>query len=267
MSKIKSTLSKSLPAIIVSVMVTTAIIYAAWQEPTQEPPGGNVPAPINVGPLTQSKAGALGVLGVFQATGGSGQNVFNVINDKVGIGTVNPLYKLQVGAWNSNTSTISIMSNLNQEASLMFGYANFYNLWKIGRPANSDSLVIQRMDGGDAARFGYTSKVINFNSNLLYIDGGNGKIGIGTPNPTQKLDVVGYVRGSQGLCIGNECKTSWPRGYDCRVCVQISDRSCTSQIGELKCTPYASENGGFSDWATDANRYDPDCVRVKLECR
>jgi hypothetical protein len=57
------------------------------------------------------------------------------------------------------------------------------------------------MDGGDAARFGYTSKVINFNSNLLYIDGGNSKIGIGTPNPgsygsnpiAAKLDVAGRV--------------------------------------------------------------------------
>jgi hypothetical protein len=232
MSKIKSTLSKSLPAIIVSVMFTTAIIYAAWQEPKSAPPNDNVPAPINVGTSTQSFLGhktlnvrdgaipnggvlsingGLGVLGVFQATGGSGQNVFNVINDKVGIGTVNPLYKLQIGAWNSNTSTVSIMSNLNQEASLMFGYSGYYNLWKIGRPANSDSLVIQRMDGGDAVRFGYTSKVINFNSNLLYIDGGNSKIGIGTPNPTQKLDVVGQIHATGDICTdagGGKCLSS-----------------------------------------------------------
>jgi hypothetical protein len=38
-----------------------------------------------------------------------------------------------------------------------------------------------------------------------------GNVGIGTTNPTQKLDVAGYVKGT-GLCIGNDCRTSWPGG-------------------------------------------------------
>lgn len=37
----------------------------------------------------------------------------------------------------------------------------------------------------------------------------DGNVGIGMTNPTQKLDVLGYVKGT-GLCIGNDCKTSWP---------------------------------------------------------
>jgi hypothetical protein len=36
------------------------------------------------------------------------------------------------------------------------------------------------------------------------------KLGIGVINPAQKLDVSGYVRGSSGICIGNDCRTSWP---------------------------------------------------------
>jgi hypothetical protein len=41
----------------------------------------------------------------------------------------------------------------------------------------------------------------------------NGYVGIGTTEPTQKLDVDnGYVRGGTGLCIGNDCRTSWPTG-------------------------------------------------------
>lgn len=43
-------------------------------------------------------------------------------------------------------------------------------------------------------------------SNGLIVQTGN--VGIGVVSPTQKLDVAGYVNGT-GLCIGNDCRTSW----------------------------------------------------------
>ena len=39
-----------------------------------------------------------------------------------------------------------------------------------------------------------------------------GNLGVGVVSPTQKLDVEGYVRGSSGLCIGNDCRSSWSEG-------------------------------------------------------
>ena len=39
-----------------------------------------------------------------------------------------------------------------------------------------------------------------------------GKVGIGTASPTERLDVDGYVKGRGGLCIGNDCRSSWPGG-------------------------------------------------------
>jgi hypothetical protein len=44
-------------------------------------------------------------------------------------------------------------------------------------------------------------------SSLYVLQGGN--VGIGTASPSQKLDVAGYVKGQSGLCIGNDCRSSW----------------------------------------------------------
>jgi hypothetical protein len=222
MSKIKSTLSKSLPAIIVSVITTTAIIYA-WTEPTQTPPNNNVPAPINVGTLEQSFLGSktltvrnggvlsinggFGVLGVFQASGGSGRTVLSVAGNNVGI-----------GANATNTVKLLIQDSISQGGILKLqntrSQAN--DTWWIGFTHGFNS-----SDANDRARIGvnihpagpgrlvfYTGSAGNQIERMRIDESGN--VGIGTPNPTQKLDVEGYVRGSQGLCIGNDCRTSWP---------------------------------------------------------
>ncbi len=47
------------------------------------------------------------------------------------------------------------------------------------------------------------------NSSIMRING-SGDVGIGVHPPTAKLDVNGYVKGRYGLCIGEDCRTSWP---------------------------------------------------------
>ncbi|MEA1925147.1 MAG: hypothetical protein U9M95_04690 [Candidatus Altiarchaeota archaeon] len=42
-----------------------------------------------------------------------------------------------------------------------------------------------------------------------YIFPSDSKVGIGTENPDKRLEVNGYVKGSSGLCIGDECLNSW----------------------------------------------------------
>jgi len=56
------------------------------------------------------------------------------------------------------------------------------------------------------AAFGASSNTIG--NSIIYDNGIN--VGIGTTNPTQKLDAAGFVKGQSGLCIGNDCRTSWP---------------------------------------------------------
>jgi len=111
---LKTTITKlSIIAIIIgSVFIANGLILA-WTSPSATPPDNNVDAPINVGPDSQYKSGALGIGGVFR------------------------------------------------------GY-----------------------------------------SNAIF----DGNVGIGTANPTQKLDVVGYIKGQSGLCIGSDCRNSWPSG-------------------------------------------------------
>lgn len=67
-------------------------------------------------------------------------------------------------------------------------------------------------------------------------------------------------------CVTGIIGSSVPR---CRVCVQISDSGCTSEIGPVQCGPWVTQPNtqAWSNWASDTNKYDPDCTRVALECQ
>ena len=87
-----SNFQKTIALLVGVVAMALAISYFvfAWTEPTQAPPGGNVPAPLNVGPAGQSKAGGL-ILNTGEAATG-----LIVQHGNVGIGTTNPGQKLDV---------------------------------------------------------------------------------------------------------------------------------------------------------------------------
>lgn len=53
---------------------------------------------------------------------------------------------------------------------------------------------------------------------------------------------------------------------DVRIGIQASDNGCFD-IGGPKFTPWLSEGGGWTQWATDENAFSPDCVRIALESR
>ncbi len=66
----------------------------AFSEPSQAPPGGNVAAPVNVGNVLQEKAGAF----VATVLSSRGSAWFATDSGNVGIGTINPTEKLDVGS-------------------------------------------------------------------------------------------------------------------------------------------------------------------------
>jgi hypothetical protein len=77
-----------LVVIFVSFFILT--IGLAWTEPNSNPPGGNVSAPLNVGPTGQVKRG-----GLTLNTGGASIGLV-VVSGNVGIGITDPQQKLDV---------------------------------------------------------------------------------------------------------------------------------------------------------------------------
>ncbi|MCD6412412.1 hypothetical protein J7K91_01910 [bacterium] len=129
----------------------------------------------------------------------------------------------------------------------------------------------------------------NASSSVEITDEGNfyvlGNVGIGTMNPTQKLEVTGYVK-AQGFCIGNDCRDNWSdlaRAVlsQCKICIL---RNCgggdcgQGNLPEFESPLETYENwknyikcysiDEWSDWIVDDtdNRPGGVATKIKLDC-
>ncbi|HDH99206.1 MAG TPA: hypothetical protein ENF68_00790, partial [bacterium] len=109
-AKIKSLFLTGFPVALTAFLFVVVFAWA-WVEPTQGPPNGNVPAPINVGPSSQTKEGplALNVAGI-NATGLFVNNDAYFMGGNIGIGTTTPSELLHVYS-PSNHSLVKIDSD------------------------------------------------------------------------------------------------------------------------------------------------------------
>jgi hypothetical protein len=117
----------------------------------------------------------------------------------VGIGTTNPVGQFHVKG--THAAIQFEPANANSYAYINLGNGSSYG-WQIGKDIDTGSF-------GGANGFYIYEVTAGQQASRFAINKG-GKIGIGTTNPTYKLDVQGgQVNASGGLCIAGDCKTAW----------------------------------------------------------
>lgn len=130
--------------------------------------------------------------------GTSGTTAFTILGDgNVGIGTASPNALLEVKGASGSNGVIRINStNLNDENSDAIielyegGTESRYQIYSDG---SENSLKFRGLISGDNADFMTVSRV---SANVYDIAFGSGSVGIGTANPTAKLQVMGDIKGS-----------------------------------------------------------------------
>ncbi len=131
------------------------------------------------------------------STGSSGIGVYGV-HDSSGIGVKGKSLSSGVGVYGQSVSGYGIQG----ESTSNYGVYG----------SSSSDIGVVGISGSSAGVYGGTTSGYSG-----YFEGGkfvvvSGNVGVGTTSPSQKLDVIGYVRGSSGLCISSDCRTSWPTG-------------------------------------------------------
>ena len=147
---------------------------------------------------------------------GDGDRIYITTGGNVGIGTTDPgTSRLKVNGNTYVTGTLRTDGGLTVDGRTMISGTGYYHTARATDNTHYGYFEVRRNDNTRGAYFGYGDggnrvNLLLDNANTLYISGGN--VGIGVANPSEALDVNGYVKGRTGLCIGNDCRTAWPSG-------------------------------------------------------
>ncbi len=141
----------------------------------------------------------------------------NGTKQNVGIGTTAPIDVLHIMRNNNNGLARVVVSNpgtgASTRAGISFGVSGNDDSMTLLYHSKSDNKFVISNDGDPNSKITFETREPSSpykTIERMRIDG-KGNVGIGTVNPLQKLDVNGSVKATE-LCIGNDCKTSWPTG-------------------------------------------------------
>jgi len=195
-------------------------VFAVWSEPGTAPPGGNAPTPINTSVDAQIKDGDLSVAALYDAVDPAyfidldSAVTSGVFKSKIGIGMVPTNANLEIDMGASAAEGLHISrtaagpnSYFNVENELGNPIFKIHENGNVGIGTNDPSTAQLQIEGdgsGDPGDAEITLNYIKANADRLKlgtVSGGakmvimpDGDIGIGTSDPTQKLEVSGGVR-------------------------------------------------------------------------
>lgn len=181
-----------------------SVAHAQWTSPTATPPNGNVAAPVNIGSTTQNKAGALGVnsLGVFGPATVFGKLTAGCVGLGCAFSNGGPtpvLFEV------SGQGTSQFNNNVTMGNQLYF--PNNYSKIGLGLTYPNRQLHIHNVNGESGITIStgstnYMTLYQPYNQGELRIGQGTtsagstiatfkaaGNVGIGTTNPSQRLEV------------------------------------------------------------------------------
>ena len=185
-------------ALILGVLTMSFLVgylAFAWTGPTDTPPGGNVPAPLNVDSVDQIKSGGLSV-GAFISRFGT---ILARDSGNVGIGTPAPGQRLTVAGnvWIQGSHLIIDRPDTTG------GWARGIMYYPTGSSSGTELAGIGLLGSGTSVTRIYLAHggspwASTAGIHILT----NGYVGIGTTSPGAKLEVVGQIKitgGSPGL--------------------------------------------------------------------
>jgi hypothetical protein len=179
----KQILQKTKIAIIALIFsMCFTYVSASWMDAPPNPPGNNVPAPINVGQDSQTKTGYFEV--TKDTTGKPGTWAFSVPNGAS--------WFKAVGTGLISTKNIYLGAPQGESTSIYFAPRN----------AGYESLDAMLVYSSSKGHLGFWDGSADGISGSEVLTINNGKIGIGNASPTERLTVNGNVRVSDWLVSG-----------------------------------------------------------------
>ena len=217
-------------------LLSINFVVFAWNIPTQNPPAGNVPTPLNVSNSSQEKAGALTIASlvnngtalfkgistfaptsnstsVFKITDTQGEIILNIdsTNKRVGIGTSIPNNLLHLLGDGGNTQGIQIQNN--EQSSYIYNDTTAGNLLTLigvegtqikPSAAPNKGLIIKGLD----SQSGNLLEIKDSQGNALSSINSSGSLSAANITSTGNITASsGDVAGNR-LCINDNCQES-----------------------------------------------------------